>query len=69
MRAKMCGRGNNADYTGVSGSYGRERNIWEKLQFSFEIAQHGKNLISIFRQFAISVKKISGLGGRLAAGL
>ena len=44
------------------------QDMWDKLQFSCEIAQYEKTLISIFQQFCVSIKKNLSLGGRLSTG-
>ena len=49
--------------------YSHGQNIWEKLQFSCEIANYGKSSISIFKNSLASIDKIFLLGGRLGTRL
>ena len=45
--------------------YNQLQDIWDWLQFSLEIAQHGKNLISIFQEVFPKISKIFILAGGL----
>ena len=50
--------------------YNNSQNIWDKLQFSCEIAHYEQNLISVFQDLFAGINKtfilVGGLGTRLS---
>ena len=47
----------------------QSQHIWEQFQFSCEVAQCGKTLVSVFQEFFPGISGFFNLAGGLGAGL